>query len=635
MTAIKIVGSVLTIAVICAIGIVAYTASYNAGKSTVSTSSERISRGDNWNSDNNNWDWSYWYGNGNGEDDDDNYDSYNPFNPPANSGGWPAWGRDYWNTHYQPAEKKINTANVNTLVLRCNFNTTGSIVNEVVTTGDNYLYVSAGTYVYAINRFTCAVLWTFNVTDALSAFNFSLCPSRTGPFLPTINRSVRSSPTIDKNYIYVGSGTGAYVLKIDRYSGVLVASKQIETHCLAQLTAAGVVRGNSVWFGVSSGEENAVLTYAAKGYQCCTFRGSVVQLSLKDLSIISKTYTMPPNNGVAGGFGGGAVWGSAFAVDLDTQRLYLATGNQYSVPARQELCRSMVNDPNATITFKGQNYSLPLDVISQDPCKDANDHGEAMVGIRTLDGVITFSTSLTVTDSYNTGCGLIDPHDGIILNRIPTFCPQLPGPDFDYGNAPIFIKGSKYTPGGFNVIIAGQKSGNVNCLLAESGRLVWSTNVGPAGFFGGLQWGMASNGKSVFYHMTDSLFVNYTIFQDGQNITINYPSYGAINISTGLITWTRAAPTQGIGFGLLSVANNVLYATSMDGSQSTPTQLDKGSVHFLDATTGAVLGRIEAGLGSSFGVTLPGDGSMITTAGVHPWKSGRVSVFSLPNDRRF
>jgi polyvinyl alcohol dehydrogenase (cytochrome) len=87
-----------------------------------------------------------------------------------------------------------------------------------------------------------------------------------------------------------------------------------------------VVDGNTVYVGVSSFEEaKAALS---PGYQCCTFRGSVVALNANTGRILWKTYTVPT------GYGSGAVWGSTPAVDHKRGSLFVTTDKNYSAPQK-------------------------------------------------------------------------------------------------------------------------------------------------------------------------------------------------------------------------------------------------------------------------------------------------------------
>jgi hypothetical protein len=80
-----------------------------------------------------------------------------------------------------------------------------------------------------------------------------------------------------------------------------------------------VIDDGVVYAGVSSADELVSLTP--------TFRGSVVALSARTGQVLWQTYTAPP------GYTGNSVWGSTPVVDHTTGLVYVATGNNYTVPA--------------------------------------------------------------------------------------------------------------------------------------------------------------------------------------------------------------------------------------------------------------------------------------------------------------
>ena len=83
--------------------------------------------------------------------------------------------------------------------------------------------------------------------------------------------------------------------------------------------------GNDVYVGISSAEE--LYSAIVPGYECCSFRGSVINVNANTGKINWRTYTVPDR------LLGGAVWGSTPAVDKSRKSLYISTGNNYSVPA--------------------------------------------------------------------------------------------------------------------------------------------------------------------------------------------------------------------------------------------------------------------------------------------------------------
>ncbi len=120
-------------------------------------------------------------------------------------------------------------------------------------------------------------------------------------------------------------------------TGRLLWKKKIEEHDTARLTGSAVAHDGVVYVPVASWEESRALNPL---YPCCTFRGSVVALRIRDGSQIWKSYTVvnePRRTSKGGGVGqlgpsGAGVW-SAPTLDLKRGMLYAATGNNYSSPA--------------------------------------------------------------------------------------------------------------------------------------------------------------------------------------------------------------------------------------------------------------------------------------------------------------
>ena len=98
-----------------------------------------------------------------------------------------------------------------------------------------------------------------------------------------------------------------------------------------------VYQGN-VYEGIASWEETRAINPA---YPCCSFRGSVVALRVRDGAQVWKTYTIndaPHPTGktstgtIRQGPSGAGIW-SAPTIDPKRGMLYVTTGDNYSAPA--------------------------------------------------------------------------------------------------------------------------------------------------------------------------------------------------------------------------------------------------------------------------------------------------------------
>ena len=124
---------------------------------------------------------------------------------------------------------------------------------------------------------------------------------------------------------------------LDAKSGHLIWKKRIDEHEAARLTGSAVALNGVVFIPAASWEETRSLD---PQYVCCTFRGSVTALRVRDGSVVWKTYTVDPPQKTGTNSAGAAQWGpsgapiwSAPTVDTKRGLLYVATGDNYSVPA--------------------------------------------------------------------------------------------------------------------------------------------------------------------------------------------------------------------------------------------------------------------------------------------------------------
>jgi polyvinyl alcohol dehydrogenase (cytochrome) len=243
---------------------------------------------------------------------------------------------------------------------------------------------------------------------------------------------------------------------LDAKSGQLLWKKRIDDHEAARLTGSAVALDGVVYVPAASWEETRSLN---PEYPCCTFRGSVTALRVGDGSVLWKAYTIdraPQKTGTnsAGaeqwGPSGAPVW-SAPTVDAKRGLLYVATGDNYSVPA--------------TTT------------------------SDAVMALDLKSGHIAWSTQVTANDAYTSAC-----------RSKGVNCPPPDGPDYDFGSSAILVR----APNGKEILVAGQKSGVVYAFDPDAkGKILWQMRVGKGGLNGGVQWGMATDGQKVYAAVSD------------------------------------------------------------------------------------------------------------------------------------
>jgi polyvinyl alcohol dehydrogenase (cytochrome) len=354
-------------------------------------------------------------------------------------GAWNGWSPASNNARYQPREAAgLSVAQIPRLRLKWAYGFEGDVnaigASSVV---GRYLFTgSAGGAVQALDTATGCVHWMFQADG----------PVRSAILVvPAENNSRR--------YAVLFSDLTGWYYSLDAASGRLLWRKRIESHESVRLTGAGTIYQDVVYVPAASWEETRS---SNPDYPCCTFRGSVTALRIKDGSQIWKTYTIEEEpkqrgntTGAIGQWGpsGAGVWSSP---TLDTKRgvLYITTGDNFSSPAT-----SM---------------------------------SDAIVALEIKTGRIMWSKQVTPNDVFSGAC-----------TTKPGGCP---GPDFDFGSSSILQK----LPNGRELLVAGQKSGVVYAIDPDrKGEIVWQVRVGKGSTNGGVQWGMASDGQKLYAQVSD------------------------------------------------------------------------------------------------------------------------------------
>ncbi|HEX3363932.1 PQQ-binding-like beta-propeller repeat protein [Phenylobacterium sp.] len=319
--------------------------------------------------------------------------------------------------------------------------------------------------------------------------------------------SSRTTPMVVKSAIspsgwatFVGERTRV-VRAMDAATGKEIwRSGQLETNPVAGITGTPVVSGDQLFVPLTSGEEPAARQLS---YACCSFRGSLVGLDLATGKTQWKTFVIteplhPTHKNSAGvmmqGPAGAAIW-SAPTVDAKRGLVYVATGDSYT------------DEPT-----KGD---------------------DAIVAIEMKTGKIRWSTQVTEKDNFIMGC---ENH-----SNLPN-CPTPVGPDYDFGASPILFT----LPGGKQMVLSGQKSGIAYGMDPDTGKLVWKTAVGSGSALGGIEWGMAADGKRLFVAISDVINL-FGEVPGAPAITDDKlgpakPGLYALDPATGKFLWSTPAP---------------------------------------------------------------------------------------------
>ena len=324
--------------------------------------------------------------------------------------------------------------------------------------------------VYAFDLETGCVRWTFAARAEV----------RTGITLGS--RGPESIPTA-----YFGDII-ANLYAVDANTGELIWQTSADEHHSATLTGTPAFTDGNLYVPVSSLE---VVTAANPDYACCTFRGHVMAVDGNDGSVLWDSYAIPNPPSAVGttsagtdmlGPSGAPVWTSP-TVDAEKNLLIFGTG---------------------------ENYSSPADTNSDAVIAVALDSGERIWSRQTFPG-----------DAWNVACMMADNPN----------CPTEDGPDYDQASSPLLVEISA----GKTVVVAGQKDGRVFALDWETGQTkLWEVKLGRGSIQGGVHFGMASDGTTVYVPINDMNDTRNGEWLDPEQAR---PGVSAVNAATGEILW--------------------------------------------------------------------------------------------------
>ena len=324
--------------------------------------------------------------------------------------------------------------------------------------------------VYAFDLETGCVRWTFAARAEV----------RTGITLGS--RGPEGIPTA-----YFGDII-ANLYAVDANTGELIWQTSADEHHSATLTGTPAFTDGNLYVPVSSLE---VVTAANPDYACCTFRGHVMAVDGNDGSVLWDSYAIPNPPSAVGttsagtdmlGPSGAPVWTSP-TVDVEKNLLIFGTG---------------------------ENYSSPADTNSDAVIAVALDSGERIWSRQTFPG-----------DAWNVACMMADNPN----------CPTEDGPDYDQASSPLLVEISA----GKTVVVAGQKDGRVFALDWETGQTkLWEVKLGRGSIQGGVHFGMASDGTTVYVPINDMNDTRNGEWLDPEQAR---PGVSAVNAATGEILW--------------------------------------------------------------------------------------------------
>jgi polyvinyl alcohol dehydrogenase (cytochrome) len=352
------------------------------------------------------------------------------------------WGYDKENSRY--AKSNLNSQNAKKLKLKWVFAyPSASRARSQPSISGNTIFVGGqNLYLYALDRETGCVRWRTKVDG-----------------------EIRSAPAIyfseKGNFLFAGDYEGN-VYKINPYNGEKIWVKSLRYHPRVILTGSLRVDKDVIYVPLSSREW---ADGADPEYQCCSFRGGIMALSVSNGNELWTSYSIPLPPKGTGKFNnmgieilapsGVPVWNSP-TFDIAKNLIYYGTGEAYSSPAAET--------------------------------------SDSVIAINKLNGDIEWVYQAESGDAWNMGCFV----------EADANCPEQDGPDWDFGASVVLA-----SIDGKSVLFAGRKSGHVYGLDPDNeGKPLWVKRIGKGGFAGGVHWGMATDNKSIFAAVADTNFIN-------------------------------------------------------------------------------------------------------------------------------
>jgi len=314
---------------------------------------------------------------------------------------WPIYGHDLANTR-DAGTAGPSRDQLGSLKRAWTFNSPNDFTGTPVVAGGVVVAGDYGGHVYALNAVTGKQLWSKDVG---------------APVVGTAAIDLRA-PRGPAAFVPVAQQGGPRLVAFSLANGAKRWDTTLTTQENSSVFGSPTYSDGTLYIGTSGPNNDD--THA---------RGSVLAIDERSGAIRWQTFTTPP------GSDGAAVWTTP-ALDTDTGRLYVGTGNNY-----------------------------------HDPATDTED---SMMVLDAASGAILGHFQATSGD---------------------TFAADNPlGPDADFGASPNLIEG----PDGQKLVGEGQKSGDYWALDRTTMKPVWRTNVGPPGPIGGVLGSTAYDGTRIY-----------------------------------------------------------------------------------------------------------------------------------------
>jgi polyvinyl alcohol dehydrogenase (cytochrome) len=377
----------------------------------------------------------------------------------------------------------------------------------------------------------------------------------------------------DGRAVVAVGGSDTVVHLLDAKTGKAIWTKKVGSYAYTIVTGTPVILKDRVIVPVSQFE---IMVASPNAQVCCNNHGYVVSLSPKDGSQLWRYDTMPEAKPVKDrgdgkmlyGPSGAPIWNSP-AVDEKRRLIYFGTGESNSPPVSKNT--------------------------------------DAIIAIGLDDGKEKWSYQATDRDIFLAGCGPHPKPDQ--LNCVSDTVYR----DVDFGASMIIGQAKP----GQAAVFGGQKSGAVWAMDPATGKVIWRQPLGTGSPLGGVHWGIAYDGKSVFAPIS---IVGKTLPDETVDVTTIKSGLYALDPATGAVKWVFATAPDCAG----DRQKRVPSCSRMFGISSPPTVVDgaviigglDGYLYVLDAQTGQPLWKQDTAVAYQGLNGVAGKGGSIDAAGI-------------------
>ena len=237
---------------------------------------------------------------------------------------------------------------------------------------------------------------------------------------------------------------------------IWVASGQAENN-QGMLTGTPVIHEDRIIVPISG---SGVITGGNPRFECCENHGAVTALDAHTGEKLWEYHTMPA---------------------ADYTGMVSATGVKQRGPSGAPIWTTPTIDAerNQIYVTTGENTSHPTTGTS-----------DAIIALDLETGEEKWVFQALANDMWNFGCSAGGPNC-IILDDTNSV-------DYDFGGPAILVDA-----GDRDLLVAGQKSGDIWALNPDTGALVWNQRVGEGTALGGNHWGIATDSERAFMTIND------------------------------------------------------------------------------------------------------------------------------------